>query len=153
MIKRDGKPVVNANPVRRQDTAEQHTRLRIADLTPLEGAVIAPTIAGIKAALRQGEDVGLPKAVRIDGEYLVTDGNNRIYARKDLGETEVDIRIVPSHQLDYHRRELSRALKRQRKGFAKFAVCASAEEREALIAAEQSDDEGDEWLAELEKQE
>lgn len=125
-------------------------KVPIANLTPLEGAVVSPTVEAYRLEIRNKQSIKPPDVVDLNGELLVVDGNNRVHAYKLEGHTDVDVNVkATGSQLKYYTSELAHALRRGRKGFAKMQGCADDDERAAFTVSEQAENESADWSAEL----
>lgn len=136
-IKRDGKDIGARPP----NGGERMETVPIARLLPLEGAVVSATLQKYRIAITQGADFDKPKVIEVgDGNYLVRDGNHRIYAAKHEGRVEVAVRIVdPGMQGPYFLNEAKHAKRRGRLNFEGIVEVESDDERELFTKAEASD--------------
>jgi len=118
--------------------------LSIADLVPLEGAVIEAAIDGYVTSSLTGATP--PEVVAINSEYLVVDGNHRVYAAKRLGWAQIDVMIVQNKSNKAFRANaLRHALRRGRKGFSNITVVTSDAERKTFTALHRREDEADDF--------
>ena len=97
---------------------------QIADLFPFEPAPKSGKVAKhVRTYQRGGEpDPGL--VLNVDGEWLVTDGSNRVYAAKLVGRTSVYLRLdhKADQEMRLYRDALAEAKEAGRKGFENFGV-------------------------------
>lgn len=119
------------------------TVAKVADLVPLEGAVIGPSVTDYRKQIAGGATIPPPTVVVLNGEHLVVDGNHRVYAALQEGQPQIDVMISPgSKSLEKYRIDkLAHALRRGRKGFANLTVVASQADREVFTEQERVDDE------------
>lgn len=118
---------------------EQSATIAIADLLPLEGAVVGATLTRYRERI-SGEQEVIPSAKVVsvgEGQFLVIDGNHRVYAAKLEGKTEVTVRIVDSGcNAKRHANEAQHARRRNRLGFKNITEVASDKERKKFTEAE-----------------
>jgi len=118
---------------------------------PLEGAVVRAVVDQCRADIVGGRGVSPATVVAVDGGYyLVTDGNNRVYAARAEGQTEVAVRVVDSGaNARFHANEAKHALRRNRLGFENIVEVASDDDRTVFTEAEARENEAEEWLGPL----
>lgn len=147
-IRRDGVEIGSSSPQKPVETLQ----LPIAELVPLEGAVVEATVQNYRVEIVNGRQPEPVRVVQIAGSWLVVDGNHRVEAARLEGLTTVEARVSdPSGNPRFYESSLRHARRRGRIGFAGLTTVATEDERKEFTSREATEDEEADFLAELAK--
>ncbi|MBU0717058.1 MAG: hypothetical protein KJ749_02320 [Planctomycetes bacterium] len=96
----------------------------IADLYPFEAAPKSGKVKKHVGTYKSGREPKPGLVLNVDGEWLVTDGSNRVYAAKLVGRKTVHLRLDHKNEqeMQLYRDVLQEAKDAGRKGFENFGA-------------------------------
>ncbi len=104
--------------------AREHDTLRIADLYPYEASGASGKVAKHLRTIESQKSLDPVEVLKIEGEYLVVDGTNRVIAAKQSDWSEVPVKFVvrQPQELGPYREALDEARRNKRKGFENMLI-------------------------------
>ena len=106
--------------------------VKIADLYPWEESVESTKVNSFRSSIQAGKDIPEPSVLKVDGEWLIVDGNNRVFAAHEEELDEITVRLHPNvsqQELLPYQERLKQAKASGQRGFNNVPVDQDASQR------------------------